>query len=282
MSVLVDRIGLLVTNADAGELTDAYVVIEDSRVTRDRYRAWPRRPTTASTPTAGASSLASSTATPTSSSPATAPPSSPPAWPARRTRPAGSRSPSTPRGPPATTSCAGWHSAGSPRPTGPGSRPSRSSPVTAPPLPTRRRLLGVASQLTAETTFLGAHVVPEEYAGRTDDYVDLVCGEMLAACAPQSRWIDAFCERGAFDAAPMPRGARPRVEKLASGCASTPTNWGTARASGSPWRWAARRPTTARSSMTPMWKHWPAATLWRRSFLPPTSRPASRIRTPAA
>ena len=33
MSVLVDRIGLLVTNADAGELTDAYVVIEDSRVT---------------------------------------------------------------------------------------------------------------------------------------------------------------------------------------------------------------------------------------------------------
>ena len=62
------------------------------------------------------------------------------------------------------------------------------------------RILGVASRLTSETTFLGAHVVPAEYAGRADDYVELVCGEMLAASAPHARWIDAFCERGAFDA----------------------------------------------------------------------------------
>jgi imidazolonepropionase len=62
------------------------------------------------------------------------------------------------------------------------------------------RTLRVAQQLTNETTFLGAHVVPPEFDGRTDDYVDLVCGDMLAACAPHSRWIDAFCERGAFDA----------------------------------------------------------------------------------
>jgi imidazolonepropionase len=61
------------------------------------------------------------------------------------------------------------------------------------------RMLRVARQLTNETTFLGAHVVPPEFDGRVDDYVDLVCGEMLAACAPHSHWVDAFCERGAFD-----------------------------------------------------------------------------------
>jgi imidazolonepropionase len=58
----------------------------------------------------------------------------------------------------------------------------------------------VARQLTNETTFLGAHVVPPEFEERVDDYVALVCGEMLTECAPHSRWIDAFCERGAFDA----------------------------------------------------------------------------------
>ena len=61
------------------------------------------------------------------------------------------------------------------------------------------RTLTVARRLSDETTFLGAHVVPPEFDGRTDDYVDLVCGDMLAACTPNSRWIDAFCERGAFD-----------------------------------------------------------------------------------
>jgi imidazolonepropionase len=61
------------------------------------------------------------------------------------------------------------------------------------------RSLRVAAQFTAETTFLGAHVVPDEYAGRPDDYVRLVCGEMLAAAAPHARWVDVFCERGAFD-----------------------------------------------------------------------------------
>lgn len=61
------------------------------------------------------------------------------------------------------------------------------------------RLLEVASAFTAETTFLGAHVVPGEYAGRADDYVALVCGEMLERCRAQARWVDAFCETGAFD-----------------------------------------------------------------------------------
>ena len=65
---------------------------------------------------------------------------------------------------------------------------------------TEARSLRLAAELTPETTFLGAHVVPAEYEGRADDYVALVCGPMLAAAAPHARWIDAFCERGAFDA----------------------------------------------------------------------------------
>jgi imidazolonepropionase len=62
------------------------------------------------------------------------------------------------------------------------------------------RLCQLAAELTDDVTFLGAHLVPPEYEGRADDYVALVCDEMLAACAPHSRWIDVFCERGAFDA----------------------------------------------------------------------------------
>lgn len=56
------------------------------------------------------------------------------------------------------------------------------------------RALRVASRFTSETTFLGAHVIPEAYRDRRADYVDLVTGEMLAACAPHARWIDVFCE----------------------------------------------------------------------------------------
>ncbi|GAA4469899.1 imidazolonepropionase [Phytohabitans houttuyneae] len=62
------------------------------------------------------------------------------------------------------------------------------------------RSLRIAREFTEETTFLGAHVVPAEYANRPDDYVGLVCGPMLRAAAPHARWIDVFCERGAFDA----------------------------------------------------------------------------------
>ncbi|MCL7459073.1 imidazolonepropionase [Micromonospora echinofusca] len=61
------------------------------------------------------------------------------------------------------------------------------------------RSLAIAAEISEETTFLGAHVVPAEYADRPDDYVGLVCGPMLAAAAPYARWIDVFCERGAFD-----------------------------------------------------------------------------------
>ena len=60
------------------------------------------------------------------------------------------------------------------------------------------RALRLARTLTPETTFLGAHVVPAEFEHDRDAYVDLVVGEMLAACAPHARWIDVFCETGAF------------------------------------------------------------------------------------
>ena len=59
------------------------------------------------------------------------------------------------------------------------------------------RSLAVARQFTEETTFLGAHVVPE---GDPAAYVELVTGPMLVAAAPYARWVDAFCETGAFDA----------------------------------------------------------------------------------
>lgn len=62
-----------------------------------------------------------------------------------------------------------------------------------------RRALRIAREFTTESTFLGAHVVPDEYAGERDAYVDLVRGQMLAVCASHAKWIDAFCDRGAFD-----------------------------------------------------------------------------------
>lgn len=61
------------------------------------------------------------------------------------------------------------------------------------------RSLQIAEAHTAETTFLGAHLLPSEFEGRSDDYIDLVCGDMLTAAAPHAKWIDAFCEVGAFD-----------------------------------------------------------------------------------
>ncbi|MCO5991914.1 imidazolonepropionase [Actinoallomurus rhizosphaericola] len=60
------------------------------------------------------------------------------------------------------------------------------------------RAVRIAAELVDEVTYLGAHVVPN--GTDAGDYVRLVAGEMLEACAPYARWIDVFCERGAFDA----------------------------------------------------------------------------------
>ena len=79
------------------------------------------------------------------------------------------------------------------------------------------RSLRIAAQLTPETTFLGAHVVPDETS--SESYVELVTGAMLTACAPYARWVDVFCEVGAFGAdaartiltAGMAAGLLPRI-----------------------------------------------------------------------
>lgn len=81
------------------------------------------------------------------------------------------------------------------------------------------RLVRLAAEVTSEVTFLGAHVVPADHADRADEYVDLVTGPMLDACAPYSKWIDVFCETGAFSVAQsrrvleagMAKGLVPRV-----------------------------------------------------------------------
>ena len=82
-----------------------------------------------------------------------------------------------------------------------------------------RRSLAIASEFTPETTFLGAHVVPAEFADDPAGYIELVTGEMLSTCAPHARWIDVFCDRGAFDAdaaravltAGIAAGLQPRI-----------------------------------------------------------------------
>ncbi len=64
------------------------------------------------------------------------------------------------------------------------------------------RALRIAAEFTDETTFLGGHVIPQEYAADRAAYVDLVTGPMLTAASPYARWIDVFCEPGsphAFD-----------------------------------------------------------------------------------
>jgi imidazolonepropionase len=61
------------------------------------------------------------------------------------------------------------------------------------------RALEIASKHTSETTFLGAHVVPSEYVGQEDKYVELVTGEMLDSVLPHAKWIDVFCDQGAFN-----------------------------------------------------------------------------------
>lgn len=59
------------------------------------------------------------------------------------------------------------------------------------------RAARIAAELVDEVTFLGAHLVPSGVDA--EEYVELVVGEMLDAVAPHVRWIDVFCEEGAFD-----------------------------------------------------------------------------------
>jgi imidazolonepropionase len=58
------------------------------------------------------------------------------------------------------------------------------------------RSLKIAAELTPHTTFLGAHVVPEGV--ERADYIKSVTGEMLQAVKPYAKWVDVFCDQGAF------------------------------------------------------------------------------------
>lgn len=81
------------------------------------------------------------------------------------------------------------------------------------------RALRIAARHTEEVTYLGAHIVSPDFAEDPAAYVALVTGEMLDACAPHARWVDVFCEKGAFDGdqaravltAGMAKGLVPRV-----------------------------------------------------------------------
>jgi imidazolonepropionase len=55
---------------------------------------------------------------------------------------------------------------------------------------------------TVVATLLGAHVVPEEFQGRSQKYVEVVCEEMIPQAAKRklARFVDVFCDRGAFTA----------------------------------------------------------------------------------
>jgi len=61
------------------------------------------------------------------------------------------------------------------------------------------RSLRIAASLTDEVTLLAAHVVPAEYSDAPDDYVDLVCSDIIPKSIGVAKWVDAFCDRGAFD-----------------------------------------------------------------------------------
>ncbi|MFF2774804.1 imidazolonepropionase [Streptomyces sp. NPDC058052] len=61
------------------------------------------------------------------------------------------------------------------------------------------RALRIAAEHTDEVTYLGAHIVSPDHADDPAAYVELVTGAMLDACAPYARWVDVFCEKGAFD-----------------------------------------------------------------------------------
>ena len=296
-TTLITNIGELTTNVavdgdPCGTITDAAVLIEGSRIAwvgrrrapgrRSRGRPEARRPAVELSrvsrswmPAAGPSSRDSSTATRTSCSAATAPTSSRRAW----------------SGTP--------YAAGGIRRTVAATRAAtddelrarlagfvaelRAQGTTTFEIKTgygltvhdEARLARLAAEVTPEVTFLGAHVVPAEYADRRDDYVDLVCGEMLHACAPHSRWIDVFCERGAFD--PRRERARPRGRHRARapGRACTATSSAPATGCGSRSRWARHPSTTARISTTRMSPPSPARTRSRRCCRASSSRPGS-------
>lgn len=101
--------------------------------------------------------------------------------------------------------------------------------------------LGDTHPIDVEITFLGAHMVPDDYKDRADDYVALVCDEMIPRAKGLANWCDVFCDEGAFTPVQSRRvleagkaaGLGPRIhanELASSGGASVAANVGAASA----------------------------------------------------
>ena len=200
VTTVVTGIGRLVTNTERGELPGRVAWSIDGDARRRRSAPGRRRPpTSGSTSPGAASSPASSTATPTSCSPATAPPSSRPGWPARPTRPAGSTPRSPPPAPRPTTSCGR-------RGRGPSAEARRAGITTIEVKSgygatvddeARLRPPGRRADARGDVPRRPRRARPASTPTPTSSSS---ATEMLAAAAPHARWIDAFCEVGAFDA----------------------------------------------------------------------------------
>jgi len=63
------------------------------------------------------------------------------------------------------------------------------------------RAAAVPHPVRRRRTLLAAHAVPEEFAGRADEFVDLVCGEIVPLLAAEAEFVDVFCDEGAFTVA---------------------------------------------------------------------------------
>lgn len=84
---------------------------------------------------------------------------------------------------------------------------------------TEAKILKIASEFTSETTFLGAHIVPSEKINSRESYIDEIKTTMLQAVKPYAKWIDVFCDTGAFSVdeareilkAGIAHGLKPRL-----------------------------------------------------------------------
>ena len=215
----------------------------------------------------------------------TGPRSSRPGWPGRPTPPAAS-APRSPRpGPPATSSSPPTWPGSSPRCAGQGTTTVEIKSGYGLTVHDEARSLAIARQVTEETTFLGAHVVPPEYADDPAAYVDLVTGPMLGglrAARPLDRRVLRARRLRRGPGAGDPRG-RSRRRAARRGC--TPTSSAPAPAYGWPCEVGLRRAsTTAPTSATPTWTRSPtsgtvATLLPGRRVLHPVALPG---RPPAA
>ncbi|GAA3203232.1 hypothetical protein GCM10020255_108980 [Rhodococcus baikonurensis] len=138
----------------------------------------------------------------------------------------------------------------------------------------------IAGQFTDEVTLLAAHVPPPEYAGRADDYVAMACDEMIPACAPHAKWIDVFCERGAFN---REQAHAVLSAGVAAGLipASTETNSAKGQESSSPSRWVPRPSITSPTSPPKTSMSWLRVPPSQHCCPAPTSPPATSTPTPA-